>query len=238
MRCDPGCRRVGASTPRAARRSPGVGTACHDCVMGSERGDVDGDGDALQRELQAIAADIFVPPRWTLPPPRIVVDPHVPARNRALASARRRPPLILVSPRVLGEPVDVVRGTLAHEAGHLLGGRRGVAGWTLAAAVPLWAVAIACCVIGVQHAQTAQTSQWFAVALIPTLLALRLMAIPSRRCELRADRLSSQLVGVAAVVATLQHLDAVTPMPTRVLAATGMDSHPSPRQRIRHLLAV
>lgn len=168
--------------------------------MGGERGYVD--GDALQRQLQAIAADIFVPPRWTLPPPRVVVDPHVPARSRALASARRRPPLIRVSPRVLGEPVDVLRGTLAHEAGHLLGVRRGAAGWTLAAAVPLWAIAIAFFAIGVQHSQTVQTSQWFGLAILPALLALRLIAIPSRRCELRADRLSSQIVGVAAVVTT------------------------------------
>ena len=197
------------------------------------------DFDALQRQVQSIAAEVFAAPRWTRPAPHVVVDPHVPTRNRAFASTRRRSlPLVRVNPGVLSEPATVVRGTLAHEAGHLVIGSRGAAGWTFAAAVPLWSVAIFCCVVGVRHNQTGQTSLWFGLALVPALLALRLIAIPTRRCELRADRLSSDLVGVQTVIATLQYLEAQTPMLIRILARAGLDSHPSPRQRIRNILAI
>jgi Zn-dependent protease with chaperone function len=193
----------------------------------------------LQRRADAIAASVFVPPAWPLPIPTVLVDPHLPRRNRATATTRGGRMLIRVHPRVLDEPIDVVRGTLAHEGGHIMLGRRCThTGWTLIVAIPLWSAAIACCVMGIHQARTAQTSLWFGLALLPTLLALRLVVIPSQLCELRADRLSTTLVGAVVVVRTLECLTAETQLTTRFAAAAGMDSHPLPRQRLRHLAKV
>lgn len=192
---------------------------------------------ALQARVDQIAGDLFAGPGWPGPAPVVRVDPRVASGNRALASTPHGLGLIRISPAVADEPEEYLRGTLAHEAGHLaLGHQRAAhAGWALAIGIPLWTLAIVCCVIGVQHSTTEQTSMWFGLAFIPALLALRLIVIPSRRNELAADQWSTSLIGVDAVLSTLQHLhDQRSPL-SRLAAGIGMDTHPSPRQRARHI---
>jgi|ThiBio_1000_plan_1041568.scaffolds.fasta_scaffold00488_9 predicted Zn-dependent protease len=192
---------------------------------------------ALQTRVDQIARDLFASPGWTSPAPVVRVDPRVAGGNRALASVHHGVGLIRISPVVADEPEEYLRGTLAHEAGHLaLGHQRAAhAGWVLAIGIPLWALAIACCVIGVRDSTTEQTSLWFGLAFIPALLALRLIVIPSRRNELAADQWSTNLIGVEAVLSTIQHLRAAQSPLGRLAAGIGMDTHPSPRQRARHV---
>lgn len=192
---------------------------------------------ALQARVDQVAHDLFDGPGWTGPAPIVLVDPRVASRTRAQASTHHRAGLIRISPTVADESEDYLRGTLAHEAGHIaLGHQRAAhADWALAIGVPLWALAIACCVIGVQDSTTEQTSMWFGLAFIPALLALRLIVIPSRRSELAADQWSTSLISVDAALSTLQHLhDQRSPL-ARLAAGIGMDTHPSPRQRACHV---
>lgn len=192
---------------------------------------------ALQARVDQIARDLFAGPGWTRHAPVVRVDPRIGGGLRAMASTHDGVGLIRISPAVAAEPEDYLRATLAHEAGHITLGhhRASHAGWALAIGIPLWALAIACCVIGVQHSTTGQTSLWFGLAFIPALVALRLIVIPSRRSELAADQWSTSLIGVDAVLRTLQHLhDERSPL-ARLAAGIGMDTHPSPRQRARHV---
>jgi hypothetical protein len=192
---------------------------------------------ALQARVDQIAGDLFAGLGWTHPAPVVRVDPRVAGSNRALASTHHGVGLIRISPAVAAEPEDYLRGTLSHETGHIALGlqRASHAGWALAIGIPLWALAIVCCVIGVQDSTTEHTSLWFAFAFVPALVALRLVVIPSRRSELAAGQWSTSLIGVDAVVNTLQHLqDGRSPL-GRLAAGIGMDTHRSPRQRARHV---
>lgn len=193
--------------------------------------------DALQARVDQVAGELFTTPAWTSPVPEVRVDLRVPRANRALASNRKGRALIRLSPAAAQEPVEILRGTLSHEAGHLaLGHQRAThTGWALAIGVPLWTLAIACSVIGAQHSSTQQTSLWLGAALATALLALRLIVIPSRRSEIAADRWSATLIGVDAVQRTLEHLDAQCGPLARLAANVGMDTHPSSRQRARRL---
>lgn len=192
---------------------------------------------ALQARVDQLAGELFTTPAWSRPVPEVRVDPRVPRVNRALASHRNGRGLIRLSPAAAVEPVEILRGTLSHEAGHLALGHQPAAhaGWALAIGVPLWTLAIVCCVIGVQHSPTQQISFWFAAAFLLALVALRLTVIPSRRSELAADRWSASLIGADAVLRTLQHLDVQCTPLARFAATIGMDSHPSPRQRAKRI---
>jgi Zn-dependent protease with chaperone function len=192
---------------------------------------------ALQARVDQVALDLFADPGWNGPAPAVRVDPRVAAAHRALASVQEGNGVIRISPEVAAEPADYLRGTLAHEAGHIALGQQRSAhtGWALAIGIPLWALAIACCVIGVQNSATQQISLWFGLALVPALVALRLIVIPSRRSELAADRWSATLIGTDAVLRTLQHLDEQCGPLTRFAARLGMDTHPSPRRRAQRL---
>lgn len=193
--------------------------------------------DDLQRRAELLAHEVFTTPEWTGPQPLIIVDSRVPARNRARAITRPGREVIRIHPEVFADPPDVIRGTFAHEAAHVLQGRP--SGWAapLIGTAVLWAAAIACCVRGAEQPHTSTTSASFGAAIIAALLALRMAVIPSRRYELRADALSAQLVGGAVVERTLRHLNTQTPALNRLAATLGLDTHPSPRQRIRRLRA-
>lgn len=171
--------------------------------------------------------------------PDVLVDPRVSRRTRAAAGMRRGRGLIRLSPAVAEEPAEYLRDTIAHEAGHLALGHHPAAhtAWALTVGIPLWASAITCCVMGVQHSSTQQASLWFGLAVVPALLAMRLIVIPSRRGEIAADRWSSNAVGTASVLRTLAHLDSQCGPFVRLAAHIGMDTHPSPKQRARRLHA-
>jgi Zn-dependent protease with chaperone function len=192
-----------------------------------------------QSRVDAVARQIFNGPSWTLPDPTVVVDPQVPRRLRAVATSRRGVLSIRVSPAVAREADEYLRGTLAHEGAHLLMPiRRGARiSWPVAVAISCWVVAIVLCVEAVRQTSTGDISIWFAGAVAPALLAQRVIVIPSRRCEVAADRLASILTSTEVVVHTLQHLHQLTPAPVRAAAALGMDSHPSPKQRARRVMA-
>lgn len=194
---------------------------------------------ALQTRVDQVARDLFADTGWSGPAPLVRVDARVAGGNRALASTHHGAALIRISPSVADEPEECLRGTLAHEAGHIALGHQRAAhtGWALTLGIPLWALAIACCVIGVRHSAVSQTSLWFALAAVPALLALRVIVIPSRRNELAADLWSARLVGTTAVLATLEHLHHQRRPLARAVARLGLDSHPSPRQRARRLEA-
>lgn len=192
---------------------------------------------ALQARVDLVASGVFTGSDWIGPAPPVRVDPRVAGGSRAVAGTHKGTSLIRISPAAAAEREDYLRGTLAHEAGHIALGHQRAAhtGWALAIGVPLWALAIACCVIGVQHSTTEQTSLWFGLAFVPALLALSLIVVPSRRSELAADQWSTTLIGTDAVLRTLQHLhDQSSPL-ARLAAGLGMDTHPSPRQRARHV---
>src|SRR5579875_3917705 len=218
-----------------SRRGPGTARRASMNDVGT-RGSLE-ELDALQARVDQIAGELFSSPAWTSPVPDVRVDQRVPRINRALVSSRNGRGLIRISPAAAEEPVEILRGTLSHEAGHLALGHQPAAhtGWALAVGVPLWSLAIACCAIGVQHSSTQQTSIWFAAAFLPALLALRLIVIPSRRCELAADQWSATLIGADAVLRTLRHIDRRCGPFARFTATIGMDTHPSPRQRARRL---
>lgn len=192
---------------------------------------------ALQSRVDEVARALFVAPNWTGPVPFVRVDPRVGGGNRALASTHHGVGLIRVSTAVAAEPAEFLRGTLAHEAGHVALGhhRASHAGWVLTVGIPLWALAIGCGVAGVQDSTLTQTSLWFGLAFLSAVLALRVIVIPSRGSELTADQWSTRLVGVETVLHTLQHLyDQESPL-GRLATIIGMDTHPSPGQRARYV---
>lgn len=195
---------------------------------------------ALQTRVDQVAHDLFAGPGWTGTLPVVRVDARVSGGNRALASTHHGVALIRISPAAAAEPADTLRGTLAHEAGHIALGHQRAAhtGWALALGTPLWALAIACCIVGVKHSTVSQTSLWFALAAVPALLALRVIVIPSRRNELAADSWSTRLVGTTSVLTTLEHLHRQRSPMARGIAHLGLDTHPSPRQRARRLAAL
>jgi Zn-dependent protease with chaperone function len=124
---------------------------------------------------------------------------------------------------------------MAHEIAHLVRGR--ARGWPVAlvATIILWAIAITVVTLAVYDG--ASDDQWgeLSLAALIALLAWRTSASPQRRAEYHADADSVALVGRDDVLATLHHLHPDTPRYFRAVAAAGFETHPSPRQRLRHV---
>jgi Zn-dependent protease with chaperone function len=99
----------------------------------------------------------------------------------------------------------------------------------------LWAIAIAVVARGLHD--SAHHGPWrdLRLAIVIALVAWRTAVAPLRRTEYRADTSSAALVGRDVVLATLRHLHAETPRYFRAVAASGFETHPSPRQRLRHV---
>jgi hypothetical protein len=190
---------------------------------------------AQQRRAHDLATELLSVAGWLAPCPPVVVDRSLPRHRRAHCSIRRGHECIRVHPRVLDEPEAVQRGTMAHEIAHLVEGR--ATGWPVAltATTVLWAIAIASVVRALRD--DPQDVQWrdLGLAIVISLLAWRTAVAPLRRSEYRADTDSVALVGRDVVLTTLRQLHAETPRYFRAVAAAGFETHPSPRQRLRHV---
>jgi Zn-dependent protease with chaperone function len=199
------------------------------------RANVHDDLAARQRALDALVDELLLSANWPGPKPPITVDPNLPAHLRARCTIRRGRERIRIHPRVFDEPYDVQRGTAAHEIAHLVEGR--ATGWPIALllTVGLWSTAIVAIATGLLGHDLA--GQWRGMLAGITLggIAWRVAVIPQRRCERRADAYSTTLVGRDVVIRTLRHLQAETPRYVRAVATLGLDSHPSPAQRLRSL---
>jgi Zn-dependent protease with chaperone function len=105
----------------------------------------------------------------------------------------------------------------------------------LVATIILWAIAIT--VVTMALYDGAPDDQWgeLSLAVLCALLAWRTSVTPQRRAEYQADADSVALVGRDDVLATLRYLHTDTPRYFRAVAAAGFETHPSPRQRLRHV---
>jgi len=203
----------------------------------AEDGDVNDELATRQLRLDAIAADVFEAAGWTGPRPPVTVDPTLSRYTRARCMIRPGRERIRIHPRVLDEPEPVQRGTVAHEIAHLLEGQ--ARGWPVAliVTVALWAAAITLVWRAMMQDDAAALAGRFGAGLVFACLAWGVAVTPQRHCELRADQRSVALVGRQAVLQTLRQLREDTPAVLRALAAAGLETHPSPTQRLRHLSA-
>jgi Zn-dependent protease with chaperone function len=190
---------------------------------------------ARQLRIDELAIEVFAAAAWLGPLPPVIVDPTLTRYTRARATIRTGRQRIRIHPRVLDEPEQVQRGTLAHEIAHLVEGQ--ATGWPVAllATVLLWAAAITVAALAMLEHDTTATTIRFMIAIGLACLAWRVAVIPQRRCELRADRQSVAYVGRDAVLQTLAHLKTETPALLQLIAASGLETHPCPAQRIRHI---
>jgi peptidase M48-like protein len=190
---------------------------------------------AQQRHVDQLADELLTAAGWVGTRPPVVVDPALPRHLRARCSIRRGHERVRIHPRVLDEPDAVQRATMAHEIAHLVLGR--ARGWPMAlvATIILWAIAIT--VVTVALYDGARDDQWggLSLAVVIALLAWRTSVTPQRRAEYQADADSVALVGRNDGLATLHHLHTDTPRYSRAVAAAGFETHPSPRQRLRHV---
>jgi Zn-dependent protease with chaperone function len=190
---------------------------------------------AQQRRADHLATELLTVAGWGGSCPPVVVDRSLPRHRRAHCSIRRGHERIRVHPRVLDEPEAVQRGTMAHEIAHLVEGR--ATGWPVAltATTVLWAIAIASVVRALRDHPPDVQWRDLGLAIVISLLAWRTAVAPLRRSEYRADTDSVALVGRDIVLTTLRQLHAETPRYFRAVAAAGFETHPSPRQRLRHV---
>jgi Peptidase family M48 len=188
-----------------------------------------------QRRVDQLATELLIAAGRVRSRPPVVVDRSLPRHRRAHCSIRRGHECIRIHPRVLDEPEAVQRGTMAHEIAHLVQGR--ARGWPVAliATIILWAIAITL-VARALH-DRAHDDEWggLSLAVVIALPAWRTSVTPQRRAEYQADTDSVALVGRDDVLATLRHLHTDTPRYFRAVAAAGFETHPSPRQRLRHV---
>jgi Zn-dependent protease with chaperone function len=190
---------------------------------------------ALQRRVDQLASELLSASGWVAVPPPVVVDRSLPRHQRAHCTIRRGHECIRIHPRVLDESEEVQRGTMAHEIAHLVEGRATGLPIALLATTGLWAIAIAVVARGLHD--SAHHGPWrdLMLAIVIALVAWRTAVAPLRRAEYRADTSSVALVGRDVVLATLRQLHAETPRYFRAVAAAGFETHPSPRQRLRHV---
>ena len=194
-------------------------------------------GVITEPQLAELADEIFAAAGWQGIHPPTVVDRRVSRSIRARADGRPGRQSIRVNPCLLIEPEPVRRGTIAHEVAHLDGIRAEHWVSALVGTLCLWAAAIAMVTVATMAGSTTVVSLWFLAGIVAALAALRLSVIPQRRCERAADRQSAAYVDLEVVVSTLQYLHRQTPAVLRMIAACGFETHPSPRQRLRSVLA-
>jgi hypothetical protein len=190
---------------------------------------------AQQCHVGQLADELLTAAGWVGTRPPAVVDPALPRHLRAHCSIRRGHQRVRIHPRVLDEPDAVQRTTMAHEIAHLVRGR--ARGWPVAlvATLVLWAIAITVVTLALHDGKHVPWGE-VSLAVLIALLAWRTTVTPQRRAEYQADADSVALVGRDDVLATLHHLHTDTPRYFRAVAAAGFETHPSPRQRLRHVL--
>jgi len=194
--------------------------------------------DSPQRRLDVLAADVFAAAGWVGATPAVTVDGSLASYTRARCSTRPGREHIRVHPRVLDEPPGVQRGTLAHEIAHLLDDRQS-RGWpgALVVTAVLWGAAFVAVVVALREPDEDAMLLGIGLSWLIAAAAWRVWVGGQRRCELRADAGSVVIVGRDTVLETLRHLHRETPAPFRAAAAIGLETHPSPAQRIRHITA-
>jgi hypothetical protein len=187
-----------------------------------------------QRRVDQLATELLTAAGWVGTRPPIVIDRSLPRHRRAHGSIRRGHECIRIHPRVLDEAKAVQRGTMAHEIAHLVAGR--ARGWPVALVATIALRAIAIIVVALApHDDAHNQMHDLSPAVIIALLARRTSVTPLRRTEYCADADSVALAGRDIVLATLRHLHAETPRYFRGVAAAGFETHPSPRERLRHV---